>query len=326
MNSAQIQHAASILRKGGVVAFPTETVYGLGANALNVQACARIFEIKNRPFFDPLIVHVAGLDVLESVCVLNAHAEKLIKSFWPGPLTLVLLKKNKIPDLVTAGLSTVALRFPDHPHALELIRKAGVPIAAPSANPFGYLSPTTAEHVRAQIGNKVDLILDGGPCCIGVESTILDLSGSSIRLLRPGGIAIETIEAMIGKIDKDFPKGQGFPKGDKPLAPGQFPFHYSPHTKLRLLEKPRLRFQKSKHLGLLSFTGSTPKISAYTHVEILSKKGDLREAAANLFSCLHRLDTWKLDSIDAEPVPSSGLGHAILDRLRKAARRVSDTP
>jgi len=317
LSQRQIQHAASIIRKGGVVAFPTETVYGLGANALDTNACARIFEIKNRPFFDPLIVHVADLSVLESLCVLNPKAEKLMQAFWPGPLTLVLPKKDIVPDLITSGLPTVAIRFPDHRCALELIRAAGFPIAAPSANPFGYLSPTTAEHVREQIGNKVDLILDGGRCRVGVESTILDLSTQKIRMLRPGGLSIEDIECVIGKIEKD----SSLPKGNKPLAPGQLPFHYSPHTKLRLLEKPRLKFQKSKRLGLLSFTGSTPKISKYTHVEILSRKADLREAAANFFSCLHQLDNAHLDAIDAEPVPSHGLGRAILDRLNKASAR-----
>ncbi len=316
-SSQTLERAAILLRKGGVVAFPTETVYGLGANALDAKACARIFEIKNRPFFDPLIVHVADFQALETLCVLNPKAEKLMKAFWPGPLTLVLRKKDLVPDLVTSGLPTVAIRFPDHPTAQALIRKAGVPVAAPSANPFGYLSPTTASHVREQIGDAVDLILDGGPCRVGLESTILDLSGPKIRVLRPGGLATEEIERVIGKIEKDGPPAKGL----KILAPGQLPFHYSPHTALRIVEQPRRKFPKSKRLGLLSFTGSTPKLSGYAHVEILSPRGDLREAAANLFSCLHRLDAARLDSIDAEPVPDKGLGRAILDRLRKAANR-----
>ena len=209
-----IEQAAKIIRKGGIVAFPTETVYGLGADAFNALAVARIFEVKGRPYFDPLIVHVANpADVEKLVKEIPPSAKKLMERFWPGPLTVVLLKVNNIPDIVTAGLRTVAIRMPNHPMALSLIKESRCPIAAPSANPFGYLSPTTAEHVREQLGDRVDLILDGGPCPVGVESTIVSFLEKKSRLLRPGGVPLEEIESIIGKVEVS-------PIDDRPSAPG----------------------------------------------------------------------------------------------------------
>ena len=197
-----IRQAAEIIKKGGLVAFPTETVYGLGADAFNPLAVARIFEVKRRPYFDPLIVHVSNHADLEKLVIkIPSKAKKLIEQFWPGPLTVVLLKKEQVPDIVNAGLLTVAIRMPKHPMALSLIEQADCPIAAPSANPFGYLSPTTAEHVRDQLGDQIDFILDGGPCEVGVESTIISFSEKRPRLLRPGGVDIEEIESVIGSVE-----------------------------------------------------------------------------------------------------------------------------
>ncbi len=200
-DAESIRRAGRIIKTGGLVAFPTETVYGLGCDAMNAEAAAKVFEVKQRPQFDPLIVHIADLKQLEMVIgSLPILGQRLIDAFWPGPLTLVLPKQTAIPDLITAGLSTVAVRMPNHPVAQSLIREAGTPIAAPSANLFGYVSPTTAQHVADGLGNTVDLILDGGPCPIGVESTIVSLAGSQPELLRPGSITIEQLSAVIGAI------------------------------------------------------------------------------------------------------------------------------
>lgn len=296
---------------GGVVAFPTETVYGLGADAFNVAAVAQIFEIKNRPHFDPLIVHIADLKDLEKFAEVNDLALKLAKKFWPGPLTLVLKKKNNIPDLVTSGLPTVAVRMPNHPVALELIRLAGKPIAAPSANPFGYLSPTTAKHVHDQLGTKVSIILDGGSCATGVESTILDLSSVRPAILRAGGIPAEEIELIAGPLVF---RGAG----SIPSAPGQLEQHYAPHKPLKVLSRMEiLNYPKLQSCGVLLFS-AVENLNA-KEVKILSAVGDLKEAAANLFSFLHDFDDSDCDFILAEAVPEKGLGIAIMDRLRKAS-------
>ena len=311
-----IRQAAQIIRQGGIVAFPTETVYGLGADTYNPLAVARIFEVKRRPYFDPLIVHVAyPAHVKKLVKEIPSSVEKLAEKLWPGPLTVVLLKEKNIPDIVTAGLPSVAVRMPDHPMALSLIEESKCPIAAPSANPFGYLSPTTAEHVREQLGDQVDLILDGGPCAVGVESTIVSFLDGKPRLLRPGGVSLEQIESVIGEV-------QITPiQEDRPSAPGMFPRHYAPRTPIVLDWNEKNRdLYKSRNIGLLAFR--EPKGNLKFHsVEVLSKKGDMREAAANLFSAIRRLDTLNLDLIVAEPIPEVGLGRAIMDRLRHASSR-----
>jgi L-threonylcarbamoyladenylate synthase len=308
-----IRQAAEIIRRGGIVAFPTETVYGLGADAFNPLAVARIFEVKRRPYFDPLIVHVASHDDLEKlVSEVPSTARRLMDRFWPGPLTVVLSKKEEVPDLVTAGLPTVAVRMPDHPMALSLIKEADSPVAAPSANLFGCLSPTTAEHVRDQLGQQIDFILDGGPCEVGLESTILSFSEATPGLLRPGGIPLEEIESVIGPVEV---KGTE----EKPSAPGMLPRHYAPRTPIFIGKSERkLVLSNDKKVGLLAFR-EPEKAQGFYYIEILSKKGDLREAAANLFAAIRRLDALNLDRIIAEPVPEVGLGRAIMDRLRRAS-------
>ena len=308
-----IERAASILKNGGLVAFPTETVYGLGASALNPKAVARVFEVKNRPSFDPFIVHIANPSDLEQLCSkVGSKANKLIDAFWPGPLTLVLPKSELIPDIVTAGNTSIAVRMPSHPIALELIRQTGLPIAAPSANPFSRLSPTTAAHVESQIGAKIDLIIDGGSCSIGVESTVIEL-GEEAVLLRPGGITIEELEAVIGPVRNSF-------SSTKPHSPGQLLHHYSPNTRLKIVENGKIIFPEGIKAGLLSFRGNGNN-SRFDTVEVLSESGDLYQAASNLFSALHRLDVSELDIIYAESIPELGIGMAIMDRLKKAEHK-----
>jgi len=306
-----VHHAAEIIKRGGIVAFPTETVYGLGADAYAPLAVARIFEVKKRPHFDPLIVHVAGPDDLgKLVTDIPGPAQKLINRFWPGPLTLVLPKTDEVPDIVTAGLPTVAVRMPRHAMAQRLIELAGCPIAAPSANPFGYVSPTTAEHVREQLDDQVDLILDGGPCPVGVESTILSFSEERPRLLRPGGVPLEEIESVIGKVEITPVERKS------PAAPGMLPRHYAPRTPIVLAATDEIDSYRNKKAGLLAFR---EPLRAFEHTEILSWKGDFREAAANLFAAIRRLDALDLEVIVAEAVPETGLGRAIMDRLRRAS-------
>jgi len=287
----------------------------LGADAYNPLAVARIFEVKRRPYFDPLIVHIAYPAHLKKlVKKIPSSAKKLTEKLWPGPLTVVLLKEENIPAIVTAGLPSIAVRMPDHPMALSLIKESKCPIAAPSANPFGYLSPTTAEHVREQLGDQVDLILDGGPCPVGVESTIVSFSENKPRLLRPGGVSLEEIEAMIGKVEIS-------PIKDRPSAPGMLPRHYAPRTPIVLdWDEKHLDSYKDKKIGFLAFQ-EPENFLKFEHIEVLSKKGDFREAAANLFSAIRRLDALHLDLILAEAVPEAGLGRAIMDRLRRATSK-----
>ncbi len=310
-----IHQAAEIIRQGGIVAFPTETVYGLGADAYHPLAVARIFEVKRRPTFDPLIVHIASPAHLRKLVKnIPSSARKLTEKLWPGPLTVVLFKEEHIPDVVTAGLSSIAVRMPDHSMALSLIEASKCPIAAPSANPFGYLSPTTAEHVREQLGDQVDLILDGGPCPVGVESTIISFLDEKPKLLRPGGVSLEEIESIIGRVETS-------PIKDRPVAPGMLPRHYAPRTPIVLdWDEKHLDSYKGKKIGFLVFQKPDNFLQSQ-HVEVLSKKGDFREAAANLFSAIRRLDALDLDLILAEAIPEAGLGRAIMDRLRRATSK-----
>jgi L-threonylcarbamoyladenylate synthase len=312
-----IATAAALLRAGEVVAFPTETVYGLGADALNERAVAQVFAIKNRPHFDPLIVHVPDQDAVALYATdIDERAVALMEHFWPGPLTLVLRKRSNIPDLVTSGLDTVAIRVPAHPVALALLRAAQVPIAAPSANPFGYVSPTTALHVQDLLGDAISLILDGGPCIVGVESTVCTLTKSQVVILRPGGVPTEAIEAVVGPVTFVSPT-----QADA-RSPGTLLSHYAPHVTLRLLApgEPIPRPAEDTRLGLLLFK-SHPHVAGYAVTEALSQNGNLTEAAANLFAVLRRLDAAGLDTVIVEPVPDQGLGRAIMDRLRRAATR-----
>ena len=385
-SEADLIVAAQALREGKLVAFPTETVYGLGANAFDERAVARIFEAKARPTFDPLIVHIARLDdILILAEEVPKNAWTLARSLWPGPLTIILPKRREVPDIVTAGLSTVAVRFPSHPVARRIIELAQIPIAAPSANPFGYLSPTTAEHVIDMLGERIDYLVDGGPCDVGVESTVIDMTGERPALLRPGGMPLERIEELIGQVDipghVDIPE-HGEPSADEGLeqagekdmlrsehsfkdaetqgmahslksrekkqnhlrkglespsqkspsfkSPGQSSSHYAPSTPLFLFDEGSLP-EAAKLKGILhpcialAFNGRRARIlrdsGLFDWVQILSEEGDMREAAARLFSLLHDLDEAGLAAIYAERVPDTGLGRAINDRLYRASRK-----
>lgn len=323
-----VRSAAQRLCGGELVAFATETVYGLGVNALDETAVAKVFAAKNRPTFDPLIVHLHDVSQLQDVVAeLPAAARKLIDAFWPGPLTLVLPKRDVVPDLVTAGLQTVAVRMPDHPQALELLRLAGVPVAAPSANPFGCISPTTAAHVAEQLGDAVDYILDGGPCRVGLESTVLQIRGdgdasfpdargrAEAVVLRPGGLTLEAIEAVVGPVA--FPASTGDASA-KP-APGMLSRHYAPQTPLDVAASLPVP-QPGERVGLLTLSPPADA-TGFEYVEALSPTGDLVEAAAGFFAALRRLDAMRLDRIVATVFPEQGLGRALNDRLQRAARR-----
>lgn len=315
-DAESIRRAGRIIKAGGLVAFPTETVYGLGCDAMNADAAAKVFEAKQRPQFDPLIIHIADHKQLEMVIdSLPSLGQRLIDAFWPGPLTLVLPKQPAIPDLITAGLSTVAVRMPNHRVAQTLIREAGTPIAAPSANLFGYVSPTTAQHVADGLGNRVDLILDGGPCPVGVESTIVSLAGPQPELLRPGSITIEQLSSIIGSIRRSLSVNH------TPIAPGQLSRHYATQTPLTILASAGARpiLKDGVRAGLLIHSHPRDTDDRFAPVEVLSSTGDLREAARHLFAALRRLDSLGLDRIYAEPCQEEGLGVAIMDRLRRCA-------
>jgi L-threonylcarbamoyladenylate synthase len=302
--------AGEIIRKGGLVAFPTETVYGLGANALDSRAVDRIFEVKGRPASSPLIVHVDSADMARSLASeWPAVAGELARAFWPGPLTLVLPKQQRIPDNVTAGLQTVGLRQPNHPVALALIREAGVPIAAPSANRFTALSPTTAEHVLKSLGGQVDMILDGGPTRIGIESAVLALTGPRPRLLRPGMISREEIEEVVGEIDT----GSIELPGAHP-SPGLHEKHYSPATPLFLTDGERL--PERGRGAYLWLTQCLP--SGYSQ----QMPADASGYAAILYETLHRLDDQGYDWIAIEAPPEWPEWVGVLDRLRRASSRL----
>lgn len=308
-----IKKAAEIIRKGGIVAFPTETVYGLGADAFNITAVKRIFEIKERPFYDPLIVRISELDQLR-LLVKNVDKTllKVAQKFWPGPLTIVTEKNSNVPDLLTAGLSTVAIRMPGNEIARELIRQAGTPIAAPSANKFGMLSPTNSGHVLKQLKN-IDYIIDGGNAEIGIESTVISLNSEGYKILRPGVISEKELETLIHSADSKFfiLQKKGF------QSPGLLKSHYSPRVPLFIKGEEEISLH-GKNLGLLTF-GKPQNLSDFSTIEILSEKKDLTEAASNLYGALHRLEEAGVDLIVAEPVPETGAGIAIMDRLRKAA-------
>ena len=310
-----IQRAKILLENGELVAIPTETVYGLAGNALDAEAVTRIFEAKDRPYFDPLIVHVASLQRAEDfVHSIPEQAYALVRHFWPGPLTLLLPKTDIIPDLVTAGLEQVGIRCPDHPLTQSLLDLLPFPLAAPSANPFGYVSPTTATHVADQLGKKISYILDGGPCRIGIESTIIGWENNQPMIYRLGGISIEQLESVIGKM-KVLSHATS-----RPQSPGQLSGHYAPGKKFLLGDiRKLLKLHSSTRTGILAFR-STAEFQSDTGI-VLSSSGDLHEAARNLFSALRRLDSMPVDIVLAEEVPDVGLGRAINDRLRRAAAK-----
>ena len=298
----EVARAAALLRSGGVVAFPTETVYGLGADAADARAVARVFEIKGRPRFNPLIVHIAEPGDAEALALVDPRARALMERFWPGGLTVVLPRRAECPvaPLALAGLDTVALRCPAHPLARELLARCERPVAAPSANRSGRLSPTAASHVRSELGDAVDIVLDGGPCPIGVESTVVDLTGEP-TLLRPGALDPAVLGIALAAPDCD-----GAPK-----SPGRLASHYAPAAPLRM-NATAVRDGEA----LLAFGASAP---AARLARNLSASGDLAEAAANFFSMLRELDAPGVAGIAAMPVPERGLGLAINDRLRRAA-------
>ena len=325
-----IARAAALLREGQVVALPTETVYGLAANALDARAVAKIFAAKERPFFDPLIVHVLGLAEAEALVALDSWppmARKLAEAFWPGPLTLVLPKDPRVPDLVTSGLPYVALRAPAHPVAQAVLKACGLPLAAPSANRFGRISPTTAQAVAEELGDAVPLILDGGPCPIGVESTILAFPTGEPHplLLRAGGLILEEIEHVVGPVNHNIAReaATGAPDTAGAAAPGQLPSHYAPRTPLRRIARAaEVPHAQRKETALLAFGPlSADDYDGFAAVENLSPSGSLPEAAARLFTLLRVLDHASAKEIVALPVPGVGLGLALNDRLIRASHR-----
>ncbi len=308
-----IARAAAELRAGHLVAFPTETVYGLGADATNGRAVALIFEAKGRPRFNPLIVHVSSRAAAERFAHFTDKASRLADAFWPGALTLVLPRRadSGISELVSAGLDTIAVRVPSHPVAQTLLEAAGVPVAAPSANISGHVSPTTAQHVEADLGDKVALILDGGPTEHGLESTVVDATGEQIVLLRPGAVTRESIEEVLG--EPVVRAGDSAAQNDQIRSPGQLASHYAPRARVRL-NATDLRPGEA----LLAFGEPFPGAEGHM-TENLSPTGDLVEAAANLFAALRRLDATGVETIAVMPIPEAGLGEAINDRLRRAA-------
>jgi L-threonylcarbamoyladenylate synthase len=298
-----ISEAIALLQSGLPVALPTETVYGLAADASLPDACARIFEAKERPLSDPLIVHLPSIDWLSCIAVPSPLALTLAETFWPGPLTIVLPRQASIPDIVTAGQDTVAVRMSAHPVFQEVVQTFGKPLAAPSANRFGRISPTCTAHVMSELEGRIGLILDGGPCTHGIESTIVHVLEDRLQILRPGPITEDELRAFA-------PVFHG-PAGV--ATPGGLKSHYAPRTKLVIEQQPRPRGPRD---GLLSWLQSG---EGFSQTEFLSRSNDLREAAANLYSAMRRLDEAGLDLIIAEALPESGIGAAIMERLRKAA-------
>lgn len=304
-----LDQAAALLRAGKLVAFPTETVYGLGGDATSDESVAAIFEAKGRPRFNPLIVHLSRPDQAEKFAQIDNRAALLMQRFWPGPLSLVLRRAPRCPIslLASAGLDTLALRVPAHPLALELLRRVARPIAAPSANRSGRVSPTTADHVLSKLDGHIAAVLDGGPCRVGIESTVVDLTGKTPLLLRPGGIATEELETLLGPL--------AMPSAEEaPRAPGMLASHYAPSLPLRLNAT-----SVDAGEALLAFGPDAPSGAAETRW--LSKSADVEEAAANLFAMLRVVDRTDFTAIAVMPIPEHGLGRAINDRLRRAATR-----
>ena len=309
LQANEIERAAALLRRGELVAFPTETVYGLGTDATNDQAVAAIFDAKGRPQFNPLIIHVLKAEEAERLVQVDGRAARLMQRFWPGPLSLVLKRAPhcKISLLASAGLDTLALRVPAHPLARELLRVAALPIAAPSANRSGRVSPTNADHVIEELEGRIAAVLDGGPCPIGIESSVLDLTGLKPVLLRPGGVTLEDLEALLGPIELHV-------KDEVLRSPGMLSSHYAPNLPLRLNAT-----SVAADEALLAFGAPIP--AGAGAIFWLSKSSDLVESTANLFSALRAADRSGLAGIAVMPIPEAGLGRAINDRLRRAAAR-----
>ena len=315
ISGGDIQQAKALLTSGRLVAIPTETVYGLAGNAFNSEAVATIFEVKNRPSFNPLITHVDSLDKARGyVATVHPLAQRLADTFWPGPLTLLLPKTDAVPDIVTAGSERVAVRVPQHSLTLSLLEQLDFPLAAPSANPFGYISPTTAAHVAQQLGNKLEYILDGGICPVGIESTIVGIEEDVVRVYRWGGVSLEDLKSVVPNVQAPIN-----PDEESPPAPGMLKSHYAPTKQVVVGNLPEL-IQQYQHAdgGVVSFRDVFPQIPDKQHV-ILSESGNLNEAAQRLFSALRELDQLPIELILAEFVPNHGLGRAINDRLARAS-------
>lgn len=313
-----ISLARSFLEEGKLVGLPTETVYGLAGNALDPEAVALIFETKNRPSFDPLILHTFSLERVDDfVTAFPEELKVLAEAFWPGPLTLLLPKKPIVPDLMTSGLDRVAVRVPNHPLTLALLEKLDFPLAAPSANPFGYISPTQPSHVEAQLGDKIPYILDGGPCAVGLESTIVGIEDEEPVIYRLGGLEISEIEKLLGPVRiKDH-------SSSNPAAPGQLDSHYAPRKTFILGDLEKLvkeHLEKKTNFAVLSFRDFFPGIAVENQLA-LSPENNLHEAAKNLFAAMRTLDESGADLILAELLPENGLGKAINDRLKRAAAK-----
>jgi L-threonylcarbamoyladenylate synthase len=306
-------YAAGLLRNGEVVAIPTETVYGLAANALDETAVRKIYTIKNRPLYNPLIVHIAGVDQAHTLSKeIPVAALTLLYAFSPGPLTVLLPRNERVPDIVTAGLPHVAVRIPDHPLTLTLLRECGVPLAAPSANPFGYISPTTAAHVSHMLGGKIPYILDGGPCTSGIESTIIGFPDGVATIFRQGVIPQSAIEKIIGPVHLH--------TGTRPQSPGMLPSHYSPHTPLVLCSDVDAEIARHTgvEVGVITYNAYSPLIPAHQQL-LLCTGSDLAAAASNLYAALHDMDARGYPLIIVKKLPDEGIGTAINDRLQRAA-------
>ena len=313
--SNDISKAIEMLTREDVVAIPTETVYGLAGNIFSEKAIRKIFKVKQRPLFNPLIVHIHSVAQIDEIArVFPLKAQQLAAAFWPGSLTLILPKRQNIPDVITAGKDTVGLRIPNHPVALNLLKELSFPLAAPSANPFNRISPTNALHVEDYFKKSIPMVLEGGECENGIESTIIGFENNEAVLYRLGSISIEEIEQVIGKIKLNNKEEKA------PNAPGMLAKHYAPKTKTFLVDgvEEFIKKNENKRIGVLRF--SKELVSSVEHLEILSKSGDLKEAASKLYSALHKLDKLKLDVIVAERFPDHGLGKSINDRLERATK------
>lgn len=316
MITSDLNQVKTALINGDIIALPTETVYGLAANIYLDSALEKVFKLKKRPSHNPLIIHISNAGILEQIAKnIPAKARELANVFWPGPLTLVLEKQDQIPNRITAGKPTVAVRVPNHPIALQLLESLNFPLAAPSANPFGSLSPTSAKHVALYFKEEINFILDGGPCFCGLESTIIGFENDKPILYRHGAISIEEIEKIIGPIKI---KNQN---SKNPSAPGMLTRHYAPKTQIQINDDISLALAQNpdKKIGVLSFR-KNKKIKTEIHQEVLSISGDLNEASKNLYAALHRLDQMNLDLIISSFFPEKGLGKTINDRLKRAIK------
>ncbi|MBQ1824682.1 MAG: threonylcarbamoyl-AMP synthase [Fibrobacter sp.] len=311
-----VSEAARLLKEGEVVAIPTETVYGLAGNAFEPKALAKIFAAKERPTFDPLIVHIADIDQLADIAKdIPDEAYKLAEAYWPGPMTIILPKKDCIPDLCTSGLPSVAVRFPSHPVAQAIIKESGLPLAAPSANLFKHVSPTTAEHVAAQLADRIAGIVDGGACSVGVESSIISLAGETPTVLRPGAITPEMFSKVIGNVTV---KESTSKPGQAMQAPGQCDTHYRPQVPLYFGEIPE-GYKLPARTVRIAFGKQAGAIPATVN---LSESGDMTEATSKLYAYMHDLDKPEYDLILVDPIPNTGVGMALNDRLKRASVKV----